>query len=107
MNFKSKKIIVIGGASGFGRAVASKAAKLGAQVMITSREQDKLTEAQRDFTSAGFHVAGCVVDAADISSITAFFDGIDPFDHLVSMAGGFMGGGFLSADYETIRRAID
>lgn len=107
MNFKSKKIIVIGGASGFGRAVASKAAKLGAQVMITSREQDKLTEAQRDFASAGFHVAGCVVDAADISSITAFFDGIDPFDHLVSMAGGFMGGGFLSADYETIRRAID
>ncbi|MDT8871159.1 SDR family NAD(P)-dependent oxidoreductase [Komagataeibacter rhaeticus] len=62
----------MGGASGFGRAVASKAAKLGAQVMITSREQDKLTEAQRDFTSAGFHVAGCVVDAADISSITAF-----------------------------------
>ncbi|WP_408879273.1 hypothetical protein [Gluconobacter sphaericus] len=63
----------MGGAPGLGRAVACKAAELDAQVMITCREQDKLTEAQRDFALAGLHVTGCIVDTADVSSITAFF----------------------------------
>ncbi|MBF0884828.1 SDR family oxidoreductase [Gluconobacter sphaericus] len=83
--------------------MACKAAELDAQVMITSREQDKLTEAQRDFASAGLHVTGCIVDTADVSSITAFFDGIDLFDHLVSMAGGFMGAAF---SVPTMRRSV-
>lgn len=107
MSLKDKTLIVIGGSSGFGNATALRAAELGAKVTITGRDADKLEKAVSAFTAVGHKVAGHVVDAADVGSIAAFFDEIEAYDHLVSMAGGFMGGGFLEADYETIRRTID
>lgn len=107
MSLKDKTVVVIGGSSGFGKTTALKAAELGAHLVITGRDAEKLERTVGEFTSVGHRVAGHVVDAADVSTVTAFFDGIEPFDHLVSMAGGFMGGGFLDADYETIKRAVD
>lgn len=95
------------GSSGFGKATALKAAELGAKVTITSRDAAKLEQVVGEFAAVGYAVAGHVVDAADVSSIAALFDGIASFDHLVSMAGGAMGGGFLAADYDTIKHAVD
>jgi NAD(P)-dependent dehydrogenase (short-subunit alcohol dehydrogenase family) len=107
MSLKDKTVVVIGGTSGFGKATALKAAELGARLVITGRDADKPAHGVAEFTAAGHAVIGHVVDAADVVSVAAFFDGIAAFDHLVSMAGGFMGGGFLDADYGTIRRAVD
>jgi len=107
VSLKDKKVIVLGGSSGFGKATALKAAELGAKVIVTGRDAGKLEQAVGDFATAGHDVAEHVVDAADVASVAAFFDKIALFDHLVSMAGGFMGGGFLDADYETIRCAVD
>ncbi|NTZ64209.1 SDR family NAD(P)-dependent oxidoreductase [Agrobacterium tumefaciens] len=107
MSFKDKTVIVIGGSSGFGKATALKAAELGAKVTITSRDAAKLEQVVGEFAAVGYAVAGHVVDAADVSSIAALFEGIASFDHLVSMAGGAMGGGFLAADYDTIKHAVD
>jgi NAD(P)-dependent dehydrogenase (short-subunit alcohol dehydrogenase family) len=107
VDLKNKTVIVIGGSSGFGKEIALKVAALGARLIVTGRDEAKLDRIVGEFASAGREVAGHVVDAADVATVAAFFEKIAPFDHLVSMAGGFMGGGFLSADYETIRRAVD
>jgi|TARA_R110002012_G_scaffold98166_2_gene235619 NAD(P)-dependent dehydrogenase (short-subunit alcohol dehydrogenase family) len=107
VSLKDKTVIVIGGSSGFGMATALTAVELGAKVTVTGRDAAKLEQAVSDFATAGHSVAGHVLDAADVDSIAAFFEGVETFDHLVSMAGGFMGGGFLEADFKTIRRAVD
>ncbi|ATN36435.1 short-chain dehydrogenase [Rhizobium sp. ACO-34A] len=102
-----KTVVIIGGTSGFGKAIACRAAELGAGLVITGRNREKLEHVVSEFTTAGHKASGHVVDASDTASVATFFEGIAPFDHLVSMAGGFMGGGFLDADYETIRKAIE
>ncbi|CAM5761640.1 short-chain dehydrogenase [Labrys miyagiensis] len=107
MSLRDKTVVVVGGSSGFGKAAALKAAELGARLILTGRDPVKLGQVVATMDTDGYQVAGHVLDAANVSTISAFFDKIDRFDHLISMAGGFMGGGFLDADYETIRRAVD
>jgi NAD(P)-dependent dehydrogenase (short-subunit alcohol dehydrogenase family) len=107
VSLKDKTVVVIGGTSGFGKATSLKAVGLDARLVITGRDAAKLQRVIAEFASAGHEAAGHVVDAAEVASVAAFFEKVEPFDHLVSMAGGFMGGGFLDADYETIRRAVD
>ncbi|WP_330646928.1 SDR family oxidoreductase (plasmid) [Thioclava litoralis] len=107
MTLAQKTVVVIGGTSGFGKATALSAAELGAKVTITGRDRAKLDAVIAEMGAAGHAVSGAVLDAADPASISSFFDQIAQFDHLVSMAGGFMGGGFLSADYETIHHAVE
>lgn len=107
MSFEGKTVVVIGGTSGFGKAIAHKVAALGGRLVITGRDARKLDLAIGEFTMAGHEATGHLLNTADSASTATFFDGIAPFDHLVSMAGGFMGGGFLEADMETIRRAVD
>ncbi|MBO1360103.1 SDR family oxidoreductase [Acetobacter sacchari] len=107
MSFNKKALVVIGGTSGFGKALAEQAAALGASLVVTGRDVVKLTHVVDEFSARGFRVEGHVVDAANDDDLASFFESVPSFDHLVSMAGGFMGGGFLSADYETICRAID
>ncbi|HEY0275948.1 MAG TPA: SDR family oxidoreductase [Paenirhodobacter sp.] len=107
MTFKDKTIVVIGGSSGFGKATAFSAAEQGAKLIITGRDAAKLDKTVTELMAAGHSAAGHVLDAASEASVTGFFDTIAPFDHLVSMAGGFMGGGFLTADFDTIRNAVE
>lgn len=107
MSLEDKTVVVIGGTSGFGKATARAAAELGARLVITGRDIEKLQRVVGEFTTEGRKTVGHVVDGANSASVAAFFDKIEPFDHLVSMAGGFMGGGFLDAGYDTIRRAVD
>lgn len=107
MSFEGKTVIVIGGTSGFGKSVALKVAALGGKLIITGRDPRKLELALGEFADGGHHARGHLLDTADTASVATFFNASEPFDHLVSTAGGFMGGGFLDADMETIRRAID
>ncbi|MCX8995543.1 SDR family oxidoreductase [Rhizobiaceae bacterium BDR2-2] len=107
MDLRDKTIVVIGGTSGFGRATAQVVAGLGAKLILTGRDDGKLARCVEEFTAAGHVAQSHVLDAADEASVDGFFGRIERFDHLVSMAGGFMGGGFLDADFATIRRAVE
>ncbi len=107
MTLHGKTIIVIGGTSGFGKATALVAATEGARLILTGRDAAKLDLVLAEFSAAGHAAEGRVLDAASPESVAGFFDGIAGFDHLVSMAGGFMGGGFLAAEEAVIRRAVD
>lgn len=107
MSLKDKSVVVIGGSSGFGKAVATRAAALGARVTLTGRDAAKLERVVGEFSASGVKVSASPLDAADETAVAGFFERIAPFDHLVSMAGGFMGGGFLDAEYAVIRRAVE
>jgi NAD(P)-dependent dehydrogenase (short-subunit alcohol dehydrogenase family) len=77
------RIVVVGGSSGIGLAVAALMAEAGAEVTIASRSSDKLARA-RD--TIGAPVQCCSVDITDNAAVDAFFQTVGPYDHLVVTA---------------------
>ena len=84
MGLDGKRVVIIGGSSGIGRAVAAKALGEGAEVFIGSSRQEKIDEARQ--LLAG-NVDGAAVDVTSEESIKAFFEKAGAFDHLVFTAG--------------------
>ncbi|CAB1076733.1 hypothetical protein D1AOALGA4SA_4528 [Olavius algarvensis Delta 1 endosymbiont] len=80
MRLSEQKVLVIGGSSGMGLAIASAAAQAGAQVSIASRSESKLMEAA---VKIGSGVKWHVVDFTDETSVKRLFDFAGPLDHLV------------------------
>lgn len=76
---KNQKIVIVGGSSGIGYAVAQQVLAAGAQVIIASRSNERLSAAARQL---GERVQTEVVDAADEQSIADFFRRVGHFDHL-------------------------
>ena len=79
-----KRIVVIGGTSGFGFATAEKAGAEGAQIVIASSRREKVDAALKRLPNT---TEGHIVDLAREDQVKAFFDRIGPFDHLVFTAG--------------------
>ncbi|MBU9366018.1 short-chain dehydrogenase [Burkholderia multivorans] len=106
-----QRVLVIGGTSGFGFRVAQLALEGGAQVVITGRDPDRrkaaLSQLSNFGTSTELRVQCEHLDVSDRASLEPFFQNIGPFDHLVSTAGGAMGGGFIEAPFEIIHRAVE
>ncbi len=108
MSIENKTIVVIGGTSGIGLRVAELALAAGAtRLIIGGRNPQRLQQAQEALAKQGAPVEALPIDAHDPASLQAFFDALPEFDHLVSMVGDAMGGGFLSADYATIHHVIE
>lgn len=79
-----KRVVVIGGTSGIGRAIAEHAAASGAQVIAASRTAGDSAPAPQITLEQ--------VDLTSTSSIEALFERVGAFDHLVLSAGpGAMG----------------
>lgn len=96
MTLENKRVVIIGGTSGIGLAVARGALTQGAQVVVGSSNQRKVS-AVTDVLPA---VDALVVDVKDEASVAAFFGHIGRFDHLVFTAGDWdrmFGGGPLEA----------
>lgn len=91
------RVIVIGGSSGIGHEVARQALAYGADVVIAGRDKAKLLAAGMPFL---------VLDAHDESSLWAFFTEVGPADHLVSMVGDTMSGGFLTTSVQTMNQVL-
>ena len=79
-----KKVVVIGGASGVGFAVAEAALAEGAQVVVGSSQTARI-EAAAERLGGG--AKGLTVDVKEEASVAAFFDAVGAFDHLVFTAG--------------------
>ena len=80
MGIENESVVIIGGSSGMGLAIAKEAADSGAAVIIAGRSQGKLDEAIR--VIAG-DVATYIVDLSDEGSVMKLFQSIGAFDHLV------------------------
>ena len=77
-------MLVIGGASGVGFAVAAAALEAGAQVVVGSSQHARIEAAAGKLGSGA---RGLTVDVRDEASVGAFFDEAGRFDHLVFTAG--------------------
>ena len=84
MGLAGKRIVIIGGSSGIGLAVATGAIQEDAHVFIGSSQAAKIDEAKRQL---GGRATGAVVDVAEEESVKNFFEQIGAFDHLVYTAG--------------------
>ena len=77
-----KRVVVIGGASGIGFAVAGLVHELGAQVVIASRNSARVDAAIEHLPG----ITGKTVDLRDEASISDLFENVGEFDHLVITA---------------------
>jgi NAD(P)-dependent dehydrogenase (short-subunit alcohol dehydrogenase family) len=100
------KVVVIGGASGVGLAVAAAALEAGAQVVVGSSQAPRIEAAAE---TLGGGAQGHVVDVRNEASVAAFFDGAGPFDHLVFTAGdwGHMFGATRDLDVEASKARME
>ena len=74
-------VLVIGGSSGIGQAVAAMAARHGASVTIAGRDAARLAAAVA--TAGG---EGAALDMLDETAVEAFFASREPFDHVIVTA---------------------
>jgi NAD(P)-dependent dehydrogenase (short-subunit alcohol dehydrogenase family) len=100
-----KRVIVLGGSSGIGYAVAEQAVAEGASVLIGSSHAGRVKSAA---SALGGDAQGHAVDLSDEHAIRAFFDTAGTFDHLVYTAGDTLRLAELSTvDLSTARNAFD
>jgi NAD(P)-dependent dehydrogenase (short-subunit alcohol dehydrogenase family) len=76
----NKRVVILGGSSGIGLAVAEEAASQGAEVVIASGNPERVQKAVESVCGA---VEGQAVDVCDERAAEAFFAKLGPFDHLV------------------------
>ena len=79
-----KRVVVLGGSSGIGLAVAEQAASQGASVIIASSSAERV---QKAVESIGGEAQGQAVDVSDERAVATFFSKLGTFDHLVFTAG--------------------
>ncbi|MEU1597359.1 SDR family oxidoreductase [Streptomyces sp. NPDC005708] len=84
MSLQGQRIIVIGGTSGIGLAVAEGAAREGAEVVVASRRQQSVDAALQRLPQGA---TGRLLDASEEDAVRDFFQEIGAFDHLVYTAG--------------------
>jgi len=83
MSLKDTRILIVGGGSGIGFAVARAAQAEGARVTIASTNAERLTSAAERLGG----VDTAVLDLTDESAVAAYFAQSGMFDHIVSTAG--------------------
>jgi len=80
----NKRVVVLGGSSGLGFAVAELAASFGADVVIASSSAERV---QTAIKSIGGKSDGRTLDVSNERAIHTFFTELGAFDHLVFTAG--------------------
>jgi NAD(P)-dependent dehydrogenase (short-subunit alcohol dehydrogenase family) len=101
---QDKRVVVLGGSSGIGLAVAEQAASEGAEVVIASSNAERVQKAVESIGGA----QGQAVDVSDERAIATFFSKLGAFDHLVFTAGDSLHLHELAAtDLQQARRAFE
>jgi NAD(P)-dependent dehydrogenase (short-subunit alcohol dehydrogenase family) len=84
VTLQDQRVVILGGTSGIGLATARLAAAQGATVIVASSNPDSVKRALETLPGTA---SGEAVDLTDSAAVTAFFDRLEPFDHLVFTAG--------------------
>jgi NAD(P)-dependent dehydrogenase (short-subunit alcohol dehydrogenase family) len=93
MSLEGKRVVVIGGATGIGFAIAELACELGATIIIGSSNDANVSAAVERLQDA----TGRAVDLRDEASVAGFFEAVGAFDHLAITAGDWGAPMFVSA----------
>jgi NAD(P)-dependent dehydrogenase (short-subunit alcohol dehydrogenase family) len=107
ITLESQRVVILGGSSGMGYAVAEAALAEGAHVIIGSSSKDRVDAA---VARLGGDAQGFVVDVTDESALSAFFSQVGSFDHMVFTAGddgsGYQAGPVEELNLSTADRAL-
>ena len=102
---EGKRVVILGGSSGIGLAVAQQAASQGASVVIVSSSAERV---QKAVESLGGAAQGQAIDVSDERAVAAFFSELGEFDHLVFSAGDSLRlNDLASTDLQQARHAFE
>jgi NAD(P)-dependent dehydrogenase (short-subunit alcohol dehydrogenase family) len=105
IDLQQKHVVVMGGSSGIGLAVAQEAAWQGAKVVIVSSNPDRVQKAVESICGEAH---GQAVDLSDEGAVATFFAKLGTFDHLVFTAGDSLHlSDIATTDLQQARRAFD
>jgi NAD(P)-dependent dehydrogenase (short-subunit alcohol dehydrogenase family) len=102
MLLSGKKVVVIGGSSGIGLATAERARKEGAEVVIASRNAERL--------KAAANKIGATAIAADVTSdesVANCFRQCGPVDHVAVTAAQLKTGPFKTVSMDDVRATME
>jgi NAD(P)-dependent dehydrogenase (short-subunit alcohol dehydrogenase family) len=104
-DLRNKRVVVLGGSSGIGFAVAEQASTQGAKIVIASSNPERVQKAVEKLEG---NAQGHTVDLSDESAVENFFAKLGAFDHLVFTAGdGLRLRDLAATDLQQARRAFE
>ena len=83
-DLQNKRVVILGGSSGIGLAVAEQVASQGAKIVIASSNAERV---QKAIESLGGNAQGHTLDLSDEQAVETLFTKLGAFDHLVFTAG--------------------
>jgi NAD(P)-dependent dehydrogenase (short-subunit alcohol dehydrogenase family) len=105
IGLQGKRVIILGGSSGIGLAVAEQATSQGANVVVVSSNSERVKKA---IQTVGGDAEGQTVDLSDEQAVAAIFTKLGSFDHLIFTAGDSLHVHELAAtDLKQARRAFE
>lgn len=107
----NQTVVVTGASSGIGKDVALNSAKLGANVVLIARNEEKLKEVKNECIRVGAesaHHEYIIVDISDpkaiISGVDEIFNLVNQVDILVNAAGFGDFSSYLETDFSTVEK---
>lgn len=103
-----ERVLIVGGSSGMGLALARKLLDEGAQVTIVGRGEAKLAEAKKSLPSTGV-LRAIAADITKEDQVARLFEQTGPLDHIVTTAADIAGAYQLlpSLELAAAQRAVD
>jgi NAD(P)-dependent dehydrogenase (short-subunit alcohol dehydrogenase family) len=102
MVLKGKKVVVVGGSSGIGLSTAEFAKAEGAEVIIASRNADRLKA-----VAAKMGVTAIPADVTSDESVASLFRACGAVDHVVVTAAQLRSGPFKTVSMEDVRSTME
>jgi NAD(P)-dependent dehydrogenase (short-subunit alcohol dehydrogenase family) len=102
MLLKGKKVVVVGGSSGIGFSTAEMAKREGADVIIASRNAERLAAAAEKL-----NVTAMPADVTSDESVASLFRSCGPVDHVVVTAAQLRTGPFKTVKMEDVRATME
>jgi NAD(P)-dependent dehydrogenase (short-subunit alcohol dehydrogenase family) len=99
---KGKKVVVVGGSSGIGLSTAELVKAEGAEVIIASRNADRLNA-----VAAKMGVTAIPADVTSDESVVDLFRACGPVDHVVVTAAQLRSGPFKTVSMEDVRSTME
>ncbi|QKD02764.1 SDR family oxidoreductase [Mesorhizobium loti] len=108
MSISNQKILIVGGGSGMGLALARRCVEAGAEIVIAGRSKDRLRQA-REALGNPTRLTVAVVDITREEQVAALFARIGGLDHIVSTAADIEGAYRLlpELDLKAAQRVVD